>query len=267
MRMVSRVALLSILVMLAMFYYAGATEHARVVNTARARADQSGYLWDAVAIYRARHGGPDTLIGERNRMPVYPWLVSWLYEPAMTPDEFFARVKAWNIRLSFALLATLALIAARALPPLIAANFVLVLAFGYFMYKAGYAQVELLFYFLLFLTVLACARQLRGDDTRRTLALAAFGGTLAALSHLSKAALLPLVGLFLLVCAARALAPLLRRGTIDRRPAFRLAAIRSAGALVFLASFLAVLSPYLINSKKHFGHYFYNVNSTFYIWY
>ena len=32
-------------------------------------------------------------------------------------------------------------------------------------------------------------------------------------------------------------------------------------------AFLAVLSPYLLNSKRVFGHYFYNVNSTFYVWY
>jgi hypothetical protein len=267
MRVARRAALLLVLAGLAFFYYAGATEHARVVNTERTRADQSGYLWDAVAIYRARHDGPDTLIGERNRMPVYPWLLSWLYKPSMSPDEFFARAKVWNIRLSLVLLAALALIAWRMLPPLIATNFVLVVAFGYYVYKAGYAQVELLFYFLLFVTFLTCLRQLRTDAPKPTVMLATLGGTLAALSHLSKAAVLPFAGLFLLVCAARALAPLLQRDRYPRAMAVRLAVVRSAGTLVFLVSFLAVLSPYLLNSKKHFGHYFYNVNSTFYVWY
>lgn len=31
--------------------------------------------------------------------------------------------------------------------------------------------------------------------------------------------------------------------------------------------FLGVMAPYLINSKRVFGRYFYNVNTTFYIWY
>ena len=31
--------------------------------------------------------------------------------------------------------------------------------------------------------------------------------------------------------------------------------------------FLAVMFPYISNSKRVFGHYFYNVNSTFYVWY
>jgi len=89
---------------LAAFYYVGATEHARVINVSRVRADQSGYLWDAVGVYGGRHGAPAGLIGERNRMPVYPWLLSWLYDPAMTPDQFFLVAKAWNIRLSLVLL-------------------------------------------------------------------------------------------------------------------------------------------------------------------
>src|SRR5687768_3736093 len=59
------------------FYYAGATEHGRRINTARARADQSGYLWDAVAVYKNWHGAePQALVGERNRLPVYPGLLA-----------------------------------------------------------------------------------------------------------------------------------------------------------------------------------------------
>lgn len=39
-------------------------------------------------------------------------------------------------------------------------------------------------------------------------------------------------------------------------------------ALVVLAGvFLLVLSPYLVESKARYGSYFYNVNSTYYIWY
>ena len=37
--------------------------------------------------------------------------------------------------------------------------------------------------------------------------------------------------------------------------------------VVVVAMFLAVLSPYLVNSKQAFGAYFYNVNTTFYAWY
>src|SRR5262249_9512326 len=42
---------------------------------------------------------------------------------------------------------------------------------------------------------------------------------------------------------------------------------RIAVAIVFTTAFFAVLWPYLSTSKRVFGHYFYNVNSTFYVWY
>ena len=247
---------------LAFFYYHAATEHARVINTARARADQSGYLWDAVGIYQMRHGSPDALIGERNRMPVYPWILSWLYDPALSPDDYFARAKAFNIKLSLLLLGVMAVAARRFLTPHAWINFVLVVAFGYFAFKAGYAQVELLYYTLFFLTFLAACLLLRSERTPATLALAATAGVLAALSHLSKAAALPLVGVLSLVLAGRAAAPLLG-GARGRRPAM----VRAIALAVFVAAFLGVLSPYLLNNKRVFGHYFYNVNTTFYVWY
>jgi len=42
---------------------------------------------------------------------------------------------------------------------------------------------------------------------------------------------------------------------------------RLVAAAVMGAAFLAVLSPYLAANKRTFGHYFYNVNTTFYVWY
>lgn len=253
---------------LAFCYHAGASMHSRAMNTQRVRADQSGYLWDAVAIYQGRHGGPETLIGERNRMPVYPWLLSWLYDPAMSPDEFFEVAKRWNIRASMILLALLAGVAFRQLPPLIASNFVLVVAFGYYIFKAGYAQVELLFYFLFFLTFLACWKLLRAETTAGTITYGILAGVLTALSHLAKAAMLPFVGILLLVLGFRAVSPLLARGSAAVRSGRgREVMVRTAGIAVFVVCFLGVLWPYISNSKKYFGHYFYNVNSTFYVWY
>jgi hypothetical protein len=255
---------------LGIFYVAGATEHAGSVNTFRGRGDQSGYLWDAVGIYQMRHGSEPALIGERNRMPVYPWLLSWLYDPAMSPDEFFEVGKRWNIRLSLVLLAGYALIASRTLPPLLAVNFLLTIAFGYYMFKAGYVQVELLFYFLNFVTFLACWGLVRARGTSAILGFAALGGVLMALSHLAKAAVLPFAGVVLLVCAGQALASAIAawQGVPARRgEARRLFVARTAAALVFTACFLAVLYPYISNSKRVFGQWFYNVNSTFYVWY
>ena len=145
----------------------------------------------------------------------------------------------------------------RDLPALSAANLTGVVAFGYFVFKAGYAQSELLFYFLFFLAFLACWHLLQAPGRLR---LAAGAGVLAALAHLTKAALLPFVAVFLLIYIAAVVARRLRHGTLSL--------IREVAVpAVMCAAFLAVLSPYLLNSKRTFGSYFYNVNTTFYAWY
>ncbi len=76
--------------------------------------------------------------------------------------------------------------------------------------------------------------------------------------------MLPFVGIFLAVYAwsifsARARTKDGGRGVDARR--------QVAAALVFTAAFFLVLWPYVSTSKRVFGQYFYNVNSTFYVWY
>ena len=252
-------------------YVGGATEHARVVNTARARADQSGYLWDAVAIHRNWQGTQDELIGERNRMPLYPGFLALFYDPALSPDAFFELGKRLNIRLSLVLLLVIGLVAHWRLPTAWASAFTLVVAFGYFIFKAGYAQSELLFYTFLFLAFLAQVHLLRGGTGRREAGVAVLGGSLAALAHLTKAAALPLVGLFTGVYVVWEIGLFFSQapdaGTGTPAPRSTRALRRGALLAVYVAAFLAVLFPYISNSHRVFGHYFYNVNTTFYIWY
>ena len=246
------------------FYYFGATEHARRVNVDRGRADQSGYLWDAVAVHGNWQGNPPVLIGERNRMPVYPGLLALLYEPDLPPDVFFERGKRLNILLSMVLLAGMWLVARRFLPPLAATNFLLVVAFGYFIFKAGYVQCELLFYALLFGAFVCFARVLSLPPGRQAAVLAAAGGVIGALAHLTKASLLPLAGLFTAIYVAAALVEFARS---EGAAGWKRLAGRALVIAVFGVAFLGTLYPYISNSKRVFGHYFYNVNTTFYIWY
>ena len=260
-RMAVRLALGTLLLVLGVLYVAGAMRHGTQVNVSRARADQSGYLWDSVGIYQDRQAGTDRLIGERNRMPIYPWLLSWLYDPALTPDQFFEKAKRWNVGLSIVLLLVIGVVARRMLPPLAALDLVLVAAFGYFVFKAAYAQVELLFYTVWWLMFVACWQALTSTG-RRAIVFALGAGALAALAHLSKAAVLPFAGLFVAISAGRAVLSMVAAGRSGRRMVGELVV-----PLVFTVVFLAVLSPYLLNSKRVFGHYFYNVNSTFYVWY
>jgi len=256
------VARVALFVCLSWFYVQAATEHARVVNVSRARADQSSYLWDAVAVFGNWHGQqPPELVGERNRMPLYPAFLALFYDPSLSPDEFFEVGKRWNIRLSLVLLALLWAIFAWHLPPLVSTNLTLVVAFGYFVFKAGYVQAELLYYSLLFAAFLACCNLLKRRDRAPSLILGVLAGVLAGLAHLTKAAVLPLVVIFLAVYGVRELACLVRGDRPSR------VAWRAVAGVAFVACFLGVLYPYISTSKRVFGHYFYNVNTTFYVWY
>ena len=261
-------ARLIVLAALAGFFVTAAGQHARVVNTSKARGDQSGYLWDAQQVYWNWQGrSPQKLVGERNRMPLYAAYLALFYSPDISDDEYFIVAKQWNIRLAVVLLAVLAVIFARRLPPLLSFNLTLIVAFGYFVFKAGYAQSELLFYVLFFLTFLGFWSLLERPPGIVSTLVAAAAGALAALAHLTKAALLPFVAIFVAVYAGREIAAYVRSSRASQSRGLRsLAAGMAVPALVVMV-LLVVLSPYLINSKRVFGHYFYNVNTTFYAWY
>ena len=146
-RALRAVLMLAVVAGLAAYYLAAAQAHATTVNTSKARADQSGYLWDAQRVWANWHGQrPPHLIGERNRMPLYAGFLALGYHPRLADEIFFDIAKVWNIRLSLALLGVIWLAAAWRLPALLAANLALVVGFGYFVFKAGYAQADLLCY-------------------------------------------------------------------------------------------------------------------------
>jgi hypothetical protein len=126
-----------------------------------------------------------------------------------------------------------------------------------------------LFYTLLFGAFLCFSHLLAGRG-RHPLGVAGLGGILAGLAHLTKASVLPLVALFIVVYVTAAVIDLfVRRGNEAARPvpARRSLAWRAGTVAAFLVCFLGTLYPYIANSKRVFGHYFYNVNTTFYVWY
>ena len=266
-RWIRAAVLLVVCLGLTTFYAMAAAEHGRRVNVSKARGDQSGYLWDAENVYANWHGRrPPTVIGERNRMPIYAGYLALFYRPDISDPEFFEIAKDANIGLSLILLALLGLILMRELPLLAAVNLIGVAAFGFFIFKAGYAQSELLFYFFMFVTFLGCWHLLRSPRGPATVVLAGVTGALAGLAHLTKAAMVPFVVVFVSAFASPAIKsiwlPVEGRG---EKPV-RALAWPTASLLVFTIAFLAVMSPYLTTSKRVFGHYFYNVNSTFYVW-
>jgi hypothetical protein len=267
---VARILRIVLLAGLACFYVIGATASGRDVNTLKARGDQNGYLWDAEQVYANWHTrtAHPHLIGERVRGVVYPAYLALFYNPRMSDPDFFEVAKSWNIRLSVVLLGILAFIFARYLPPLASTNLLLIVAFGYFIFKAGYAQVELLLYFLVFVTFLVACRFLVAKEPRERVVLGVLTGVLAGVTQLTKATMSPFVALLLLVFGVQELIGLLRRKRAPGAPGRpRRALWGVAAGLAVAVCFLATIYPYIANSKRVFGEYFYNTNTSIYMWY
>ena len=159
----------------------------------------------------------------------------------------------------------LAVIFFRELPLLAATNLTGIVAFGIFIFKAGYAQSELLFYFLMFVTFLGCWHLLRSPVGWRALAIAAGTGVAAGFAQLTKAAMLPFVGVFLAVYAWSIFSA--RARTKDGGRGVGHSKASSGGCSSSQPHSSWCCGRTVSTSKRVFGHYFYNVNSTFYVWY
>lgn len=243
-------------------FYAAASTHSRTVNTSKARGDQSAYLGEAQLIYRNWTGANNpTLLQPRNRMPLYPAWLALFYDPGWSDDEFFVHAKTQSIVLSLLLLAIVGVILWRSLPPLLALNFFLITAFGNFVFRAAYVQSELLFDTLNFAAFVAMWRLFRVSSPGAAIVWGVCAGLLAALAQLTKASMLPLVAIFLIVYVVMAA---LESRNDARGVSF---AWRVASACCVAAAFLAVLAPYITNSKRVHGQYFYNLNTSALIWY
>jgi hypothetical protein len=246
-------------------YVLGAVQHAERRNRVKAAGDQSAYVQYAKDLYANRQGQLPPIIGDRNRMPLYPALQSLFYDPSMSDDEFFAVGRRVSIALSVGLLALVWCCAATTLTPHASLNVALVAGFTCYVFKAGYFQADLTYYTLHFIAFATACRLLGLPPSGRAIALGAGLGVIAALSYLTKAAALPMVALvtiwMLVTPVARSpeAAPATGRGWAHT--------CRLCTAAALLGSFLLVLWPYASTSRRVFGQYFYNVNSTFYIWY
>ena len=240
----------------ASLYLYGAVVHLNVVNTDMTRGDQQSYMR-----YARKLKTEEGFLGDRNRMPLYPWVQSHFYHESLTEDAYFLQSRFINIALSLAVLPLLHLLMRRYLDRLTSASLVLVTAFTVFLFKASYVQSEITFYTLDFLSYLLLLAMFSTPSWR----LGVAAGLTLGLSHLTKASVLPGMALFCLCYSARFFwrwATATLRGM--RRPRWLTTFVP---VIMMIVIFLAILSPYLANSKRRFGRYFHNVNSTFYVWY
>ena len=209
--------------------------------------DQDAYLGYARHLYESNY----TVTEDRNRMPVYPFLLSLIYRPGLTDSEFLVRAQAFTVNLSIVLLLLLFFIFRRFFRPLYSLALVAATAFGVFLYRVERAQVEPLFYFVSFCAFVLLVQIF----TRPRWWLAILAGAITGLAHLTKASVLPALGIWAAVFAAQIFF------------SFRSAAWRRLGMLALvIGAFFAVIFPYIQTSKRIYDAWFYNVNSTFVIW-
>jgi hypothetical protein len=240
---------------LALFLW-GSARHSRMVNTDVTSFDQNAYLYYG----RLLHETGYEYVGDRNRMPAYPMLLSLIYTPDWSEQDFFVAAKTANRIFSAFLLLVLWFILAGQLRKYTAANVFLVAVFTVFVFKAAYVQAEVLFYLLNFVLFLLLCRIWIKPDFRWAIAT----GVLAGLTHLTKASVLPELLAFLVFgCLKTAMEAWPRNRHLDSKSSWQ----KRSASLVFLTlCFILTILPYSLTSKKIFGQYLYNVNSTFYFW-
>ncbi len=244
---------LIVLVILAIY---GFEAHARrrLMSTPASLGDQGAYLAHAQSMRESGYA----YIAERNRMPVYPFLLSLIYRPDLSETQSLRRAQAFNVNLSIVLLLLLFLIFRKFFPPLHAIGLLCATAFGVFLYRAVNAQTEVLYYFIGFCGFVLLLRMLIAPRWW----LAALGGATMGLAHLTKASVLPALGIWVAVFVAQILWDARARPENGSSNAWR----RVGMLLLVVATFMAVVFPYIQTSKRIYGQYFYNVNSTFVMW-
>ena len=215
------------------------------------RADQAAYLNYARGMQETHYA----VVGDRNRMPVFPFLLSLIYRPGMTDAEFLGRAQSFNVNLSILLLGLLFLILRRLFAWFFALALLAVTAFGVFVYRAGTVQVELLYYFLAFCAFVLLLQMLIAPRWW----LGVLAGALTALAYLTKASMLPAILIWAAVFVAQAAWECRHAGLPEL-------ARRLRQLLLVLCAFVLVVFPYERTSKQLYGHYFFNVNSAYYMW-
>ena len=259
-RFLKPAALIGLTVIIAGLYWYGAVEQLGRVNVDMTQTDQFAYMTYARNLRESNY----TFTGERNRMPVYPFLQSLFYRAGMTDEAFFTQGKYVNLVLSLFLLVGLAFIFSRFLSFLSSLNLILIISFLVFVFKAPFFQAELLFYFLSFCLFLLMWRLLQ----RVSWQLAILTGIVAGLAHLTKASILPGLVLFLVLATVKWGWVAVRSRHAPGDPVSSRSALSPLlGVLLVGVFFLITVFPYINTSKRIFGQYFYNVNSTFYMWY
>ena len=254
----ARGACFACLLLMACVYAYGAWRQGVELNLSETAGGQAPYLRESK---RISERGIAHYLGDRNRMPAIPALLSVFYNPDAA--TFFRRAKWVSVVMSMVALGGLCWLLIGGLPWAPGILAVSITAFAVFLPKASFVQAELVYYTLFFATWLMMCRLLYLPRIKTAIV----AGAVAGCAYWVKASVLPLVVVFL---AGSIFAAVMRRqkqsdGRSEEDGGRSGWKSLTSGVVVGVV-FLLVVSPYLLDNKARFGHYFYNVNSTFFMW-
>ena len=224
------------------------------LNYNRRLHDQGAYMGFAQKAYETRFA----YTGSRNRMPLYPFLQALFYSPDLDAETTFQQGKTRNIALSLLCLLALGAACFRKFSRIYAAYALLFIGFIIFAIKAPYFQADILFYTLFGFAFIAGLDAIQSPKQYKPLVV----GVLFALAHLTKASAMPGLLIYAGGYALPLLAKLISR-QLDRATLRRLL----YNALAPVAVFMLILLPYFAESAAKYRLPFYNVNTTFYMWF
>jgi hypothetical protein len=251
--------LIASLIILAVTYYQAARIHSHEVNIDSTVSDQSAYMRFIKEARRLDFN----YTGDHNRMPLYPFLQALFYSPDMDDLELFEQGKQYNLILSIVLLVCLFIVLLRLFGLFRSFLLVLIIGFSFFIFKAAYVQAEILYYSLSALSFILMLMMLTRPTWLRSIA----AGFIVGLAYLTKGTILSSLPLFALLYGIDLLLFALRKNINKHKEPISIIARRAAYLLVVLVMFAVIIFPYAQALKQRFGHYFYNINTTFYIWY
>ncbi len=243
-------------------YLVGAVRQSSHLNLSATAGGQYPYLLYAKGMGEQ---GVFTYVGDRNRMPLYPAMLSLVYDKDWS--TFVARSKWFAIGTSLLFLLIVVAVLYYTLPTWPVTAIGLMAAFLVYLPKSSFVQAELAYYALLLCTCVAFCALLPKPTWRRSV----LAGTLAGATFLTKGSGLAIVFAFtatVIVASGPALARAIVHARRNRNVAFRSDGYgKCLGcAALSVGVFLAVIYPYLATNKERYGHWFYNVNSTFFMW-
>ncbi len=257
-----KISLISMLVIiLTGLYLYGTIQHLKKVNLGRALSNQNAYIDIAKEMHETKH----LYLGDRNRMPLYPFLQSLFYSGEVD-EKFFIKGKYINVILSILILFSLFFIFKKYFNLFYTVNLLLITAFSVFMFKAAYFQCEILFYFLNFISFLLMWKMLVKPSVKWGI----ITGVVAGLAYLTKPSVLPGLMLFVLFSISQLSYKVFRifkKSGIYAWGEYKEKIFSQLLCIIFVISaFIGTTFFYLQDTKRVFGRYFYNVNSTFYMW-